>query len=737
MYEGVSEPTAASTWHAASGASITDRLLEWPPDLFALTNVVLARAEAFRYAVSLKDWPPSRFGDWAQAVEEAGRGWSAWAEDRTSAMPDVVAEEWRVFCQGAEVPLEHLAAGRAHRLREALLTLHAVADEACAGLGLALDSSGAEGCVYRARGRELLARTGSLARIDARFLRVLPKVITPPTGRPAFSRYACVQGPGIDVGWHKIPARHRGTDLRSEYATLLLLPWPLQVRASDFHPVGSVRRLAKDPYGFFEFAPAGGLDLDLLDRVLVAARQEAGSVDVVLLPESAVEEGEIGDLETLLERHGVVNLVAGVRQHGRHPGQLPSNWLHMGFNPRLEKGGRLPSEGHEPWFHIRQNKHHRWSLDEGQVEQYHLGGALHPHIRWWEAIDVPRKAIQFVEVAELVLTTLVCEDLAHNDDIAQLIRSVGPTLVMNMLLDGPQLPSRWTARYASVFADDPGSAVLTLTSYGMVERSRPVGREASRIIALWKDPTRGVREIPLEPGAQGVLLTLCMDRSTRYSADLRWPIDNSTACYGVAVRQVRASSVGPGPSTRRSPSTTPTVPVLELDELTILTAWAEGVSETATYAPEHIDRLLAEAGPGARWRAELGLPEPSPRLAAAIGSLGRLARAASLPAGTPSFDALLTAAKEDHPSETALDRVVRLALLSMLEERRTRQPTEASDPLRSRRRDQRMPHPGSERNRQPFGEPVDLDTTSTGLRDPNRLRATEIANPAPVGRQVH
>jgi hypothetical protein len=51
--------------------------------------------------------------------------------------------------------------------------------------------------------------------------------------------------------------------------------------------------------------------------------------------------------------------------------------------------------------------------------------------------------------------------------------------------------------------------------------------------------------------------------------------------------------------------------VLELDELTVLTAWAEGASEAAAYAPEHIDLLLAAARPGATWRAELGLPEPS------------------------------------------------------------------------------------------------------------------------------
>ena len=46
--ERVSEPTLASTWHVASGGAITDELLEWPQDLFALTNVILARSEAFR-----------------------------------------------------------------------------------------------------------------------------------------------------------------------------------------------------------------------------------------------------------------------------------------------------------------------------------------------------------------------------------------------------------------------------------------------------------------------------------------------------------------------------------------------------------------------------------------------------------------------------------------------------------------------------------------------------------------
>ena len=78
----------------------------------------------------------------------------------------------------------------------------------------------------------------------------------------------------------------------------------------------------------------------------------------------------------------MVYLQAGVRERPREAGRLPGNWIHIGANPRLEKGGGPPSGTERgEWFHIRQNKHHRWSLDESQIYQYHLGGVLHPSIR--------------------------------------------------------------------------------------------------------------------------------------------------------------------------------------------------------------------------------------------------------------------------------------------------------------------------------------------------------------------
>ena len=103
------------------------------------------------------------------------------------------------------------------------------------------------------------------------------------------------------------------------------------------------------------------------------------------------------------------------------------------------------------WSHYRQDKHHRWSLDRSQIEQYHLAEVLDPRVRWWEAIEINRRSLEVLERDDgHMIASLVCEDLAHIDDVVELIRAVGPTLVVALLLDGPQLASRWTARYASV-----------------------------------------------------------------------------------------------------------------------------------------------------------------------------------------------------------------------------------------------------------------------------------------------
>ena len=144
-----------------------------------------------------------------------------------------------------------------------------------------------------------------------------------------------------------------------------------------------------------------------------------------------------------------------------------------------------------------------------------------------------------------MIASLVCEDLAHIDDVVELIRAVGPTLVIALLLDGPQLASRWTARYASVLSDDPGSAVLTLTSYGMVANARRTGEPPSSVVALWKDnPRHDAREIRLDTDAQGILLALTRQPALRRAADGRAPKHDAIDLRLSDVIQLRARTIG-------------------------------------------------------------------------------------------------------------------------------------------------------------------------------------------------
>lgn len=147
---------------------------------------------------------------------------------------------------------------------------------------------------------------------------------------------------------------------------------------------------------------------------------------------------------------------------------------------------------------------------------------LDPTRRWWEAIDLPERTIEILDMGRgATVAPLVCEDLARMDEVADVLRRVGPTLIVALLLDGPQLMTRWPCRYASVLADEPGAAVLTVTSLGMAVRSRPPGCRRSRVVALWNDPSRGLREIELARGASAVLITASIGRKTVWTADGR------------------------------------------------------------------------------------------------------------------------------------------------------------------------------------------------------------------------
>ena len=94
--------TVGSLWHDIAGHRLGDELLDWAPDLFAFTDVVLNRSEAYRFVVSPPEgasWPPAEMPDWYLAIADASAGWCAWVEGDGTKPPGLVAQEWAVVCE--------------------------------------------------------------------------------------------------------------------------------------------------------------------------------------------------------------------------------------------------------------------------------------------------------------------------------------------------------------------------------------------------------------------------------------------------------------------------------------------------------------------------------------------------------------------------------------------------------------------------------------------------------------
>jgi hypothetical protein len=559
---------------------------------------------------------------------------------------------WKVVRDRLTTTVDELAGGDDWPIVEALLALHAIADEACAGLGPATAVAPGPG-VRRSRSiaRELLAERNTLSLLPPGVVRVLPRCRTGLGGMSinSLSRHACVRGPQVDVDWHRMLCQPAGVSFPEAHANIVLLPWPLRVRARDFRAVPfTLPHMDETKFGFFAYQPAEPLDLDLVDDVLRAAADEAGTVDVVLLPEAAITPTDIEPLEALLAEHGIWFLLAGVRQAPTDD-RLGENWVHIGVRQELV------------WRHAVQHKHHRWCLDGRQIKQYHLGGALSADMRWWEAASIPRRSLQIIDQGPVTIAPLICEDLARLQPVADLLRAIGPTVVISLLLDGPQLASRWTARYASVLADDPGSAVLTLTSAGMVRRCRPAGCSASNVIALWKDATGELTEISLDDGAQAVLVSTNVVGEDCFTADGRHHPGTASVLTLAAVQPVRVGGRRTQePVARRTAAESgPVLAPLDEAELSKATSWTQAVAEAAVIGRDAL-RELMDTAVATDWRRALGLPPPTRMFLDSVAALRR-----ELPDRPTSADVLAAARRligSDDPVGKMTGVLVEIAL---------------------------------------------------------------------------
>ncbi|MBR1281291.1 hypothetical protein JQ597_04480 [Bradyrhizobium sp. AUGA SZCCT0177] len=303
------------------------------------------------------------------------------------------------------------------------------------------------------------------------------------------------------------------------HMNLLLIPFPFTIPASAFEPQHGYAGEGGKRWAFFGVEQTWLQDvtkdklLDFVKALAGEAKSEADAIHGIVFPELALDEGTWDHLRSELpEALPELELfVAGVSGDGDREG----NFVRVAVFQRSNGSGGSDDTAERVGFWSTREKHHRWTLDRDEVLAYGLEGRLSPSISWAEDIDLLSRRVDFAVIRQSsVISAMICEDLARVDPCQELIRAIGPSIVFALLMDAPQLKARWPARYATILAEDPGSAVLTLTSRGLMTRQHRIGKHPSkkpddRIIALWRDDDRtDPIEIACPMNCHAVRLTL-------------------------------------------------------------------------------------------------------------------------------------------------------------------------------------------------------------------------------------
>lgn len=369
---------------------------------------------------------------------------------------------------------------------------------------------------------------------------VLPKTLVPPVGISinSLSHHLSMIRGEVTAYWNDIFVK--SSTQPQDDLNILILPTPFKIEDKQFITLTTVHKANKASY--FSYSPTKKIDeiTEITEKLLIAAHNAKSYIDIIIYPEATftLENYKIL-LESLKNISKKLNrapaVIAGVvydekstTEDNTSTGFLTKNTSIFTAPSKYETIQENSDEFPISTLGYEQVKHHRWQLDEKQIQTYDLGAQFQDNCIYWEGISIETRQIVFHQWGNwFSFCTLICEDLARQEPIASAIRSVGPNLIVALLLDGPQLPSRWPGRHATTLTEEPGSSVLTVTALGMTERSKPkspgikIDKSINRTVALWKDQVAGAIPLALEEEKHGIVLNLASHWKEGITADGR------------------------------------------------------------------------------------------------------------------------------------------------------------------------------------------------------------------------
>jgi hypothetical protein len=369
---------------------------------------------------------------------------------------------------------------------------------------------------------------------------VLPKSRTPGVGctvRSLSHHLALLPPRGVARAYWVSPVN--ADPAPADALNVMIVPFPYAITATSFVPMSDKDLVRDRKWGWFSLKPTWLEKLspddvsDWVKALVKAGETDCGAVHAIVLPELALDWPTYDKLANALKAFPQIEfLVSGLTTENQE--LRPGNFVAT----TLFEGGRV----RQTMTRVRE-KHHRWKLDRAQIGTYALSSALTPNASWWEKLDIMSRSLDvFVVREKSSLTTLICEDLARVDPCQELVRAIGPNLVIALLMDSAQIKDRWPARYATVLAEDPGCSVLTVNSRGLLDRANAEGSwDRSDAIALWRDDTGAPRSICLPPNMDAVVMTLAGERKRERTLDGR-SVSNAVSWHFHGQQPVRADA---------------------------------------------------------------------------------------------------------------------------------------------------------------------------------------------------